>query len=525
MSATTWSAQQETIFSWFAEPQEGDRRHAIVRARAGCGKTTVIIEGVRRAPEQDILICAFSKDIETELKKRIGTGHANNITARTLHALGLSCITKFRSRMKVDFGSDRADALARQVCGKMAPDAIIRLVSKLHTKGRLMAPHAMAYGDLSVIAIKFECEPDDSWAACMQCGRGRESVNHGAGGHEYRGFDARYVEERALEAMELASQIESGGSIDGSDMIFLPVRNRWLSKQFDLVVVDEAQDMTAAQLEIALGVLRPGGRMMVVGDDRQAIFSFIGADSDSLDRLKNELNADEMGLTTTYRCGRIIVERAATIVPDFEAGPSNPEGLISFINTTELTAAAGPGDFILSRVNAPLVSHAMQLLRAGKRCQVAGRDIGKGLRGMVKRLNARSVPDLLAKIEGWKNRECARIKAQSDAVTNGRKAALEAKRDAIIDQADMLASLCDGARNVAEVDARIEALFTDDGLGAAGRITCSSVHKAKGLEANRVFILRDTLRSNTREEENITYVAITRAKSELIWVADDIKKN
>jgi superfamily I DNA/RNA helicase len=161
----------------------------------------------------------------------------------------------------------------------------------------------------------------------------------------------------------------------------------------------------------------------------------------------------------------------------------------------------------------------MQLLRAGKRARVAGKDIGKGLVVLIRKLRGRSVPDLLSKIEAWATREVTRQNAAMATATNGRKKALQAKIEAIQDQADMLVSLADGAKSVDEVTTRIEALFTDDGLGMAGVITCSSVHRAKGLEADRVFILSETLRETNEEERNIAYVAITRAKKELVWVA------
>lgn len=501
-AARTWSRQQDAIFSWFESNLNVP--HLIVRARAGTGKTTTILEGVRRAPEASKLLCAFNARIKDELNSRL-SGIAG-AEAKTLHAVGFSCCRRFRERLVIEDARRvdvlRRDALARQACGLRAPDPILKMVAKLHTIAREVAPHAEKPGDLLDLAIRFECEPDEAWTRA--------------------GFGVDYVEQKALECMTLAADVKSGDVIDFSDMIFLPCRNGWLVKQYDLVVVDEAQDMTTAQLEVALGVLNDGGRVCVVGDDRQAIYGFRGADSESLDRLKAQLNADELGLTVTYRCGRAIVDVARGYVPDFEAGPDNPAGIISYVGDDPqdggLTKQAGPGDFILSRVNAPLVSIAMQLLRSGKRARVAGKDIGKGLVALLRKLKARSVPELLQRISGWEAREVQRLQAQMAGLSNGRKEAAKAKVEAIKDQAEMLVALADGAKNVDEVMARAEALFTDDGLGQAGVITCSSVHKAKGLEAERVFILASTLRQGTREEENICYVAVTRAKRELTWV-------
>jgi superfamily I DNA/RNA helicase len=266
--------------------------------------------------------------------------------------------------------------------------------------------------------------------------------------------------------------------------------------------------MTTAQLEIAQGVCR--GRICVVGDDRQAIYAFRGADSASLDRLKMELNAVELGLTTTYRCGKSIVREAAALVPDFTAGSNNPEGEVITMLTKKMFAEASTGDFILSRLNAPLVSTAMRLLRAGKRTRIAGRDIGAGLKTLIRKFRARSINELVTRISAWEEKEIKRLTA----------AKREARIEGVRDQAEMLISLTENAKSVSDVEDRIEALFTDDGLGQAGVITCSSVHRSKGLEANRVFVLRDTLRNHNQEELNIVYVAITRAKATLVMVSN-----
>jgi len=484
------SAQQIPIYNWFATAPVNES--LVVEAFAGCGKTTTICEALRhQSADLVTLVCAFGKDIQLELERRLAG--VPNVTVKTLHALGLSQVKRFWPDVKISFGSDREKDLAERVCGPTVPDAIKKLVATLCTKGRLCNPHAAKYDDLMTTAIEFECEPDEEW--------------------EEMGFDLAFVCQKALDAMILAAAVKPVQTgIDGADMLFLPVRNMWLRKMFDRAVVDEAQDMNACQLELVEGVCRGG--LVVVGDSHQAIFGFAGADSGSLSRLQKKHNAKVLPLSKTYRCGRSIVDIAKGYVPEFEAADSNCDGLISTIMIEQLTAAAGPGDFILSRVNAPLVSIAMKLLRAGKRTRVAGQDIGKGLVTLVNKLKGRSVPDLLAKIERWSAKEAARLQKQMDAATNGRRDTIQSKIDGIYDKAQMLITLTDGAPSVHEVTARIESLFADKG---EHMIVCSSVHKAKGKEADKVFILRDTLRAGG-EEDNIAYVAITRAKRELVWV-------
>jgi hypothetical protein len=52
-----WSPEQQAIFDWF----ERGTGHLLVRARAGTGKTTTLVEGVGRAPERKICVAAFNK--------------------------------------------------------------------------------------------------------------------------------------------------------------------------------------------------------------------------------------------------------------------------------------------------------------------------------------------------------------------------------------------------------------------------------------------------------------------------------
>ena len=112
----------------------------------------------------------------------------------------------------------------------------------------------------------------------------------------------------------------------------------------------------------------------------QAIYGFRGAAQDGMGMMRpGELNADKLGLTTTYRCPKSVVAHAAKIVPDYHAAPSAPDGSVKEVGRDWMTSNAAVGDAILSRLNAPLMPAVLRFLREGKPARVEGRDIGKQL--------------------------------------------------------------------------------------------------------------------------------------------------
>ncbi len=517
-----WSPQQTAIFDWFAT----GHGNLLVRARAGTGKTTTIIEATARAPEQLQLVAAFNKRIAQELERKIREvgGRAE---AKTLHGIGFGIVTRYWERAQVD--NRRGFDLAKRAAGDQSPDEIITRVAKLAgiAKGCL-APLMRHYqpedfdgdvreqmlDDLEGLAIRFGLEPDMEW--------------------QNDGWTTRKLCATVLQAMELARHRDGERVvIDYDDMIYLPVANGWARPRYDLVCIDEAQDMNATQLALAMSVVMPEGRVAVVGDDRQAIYGFRGADSGALDRLKAELKAKELGLTVTYRCGTNIVARAKRLVPDFEAGPANPPGEIMTIDGKDLLELAQPGDFLLSRKNAPLATWCLKFLRAGRAARIEGKDVAAGLKAIVRRWKPRSVQALLDNIGNWRDREVEKLTPKA-----GRPEADE-RIAQIRDQAEILLALCDGMASPGELMTRLETLFGDSEDDPRPAIVCSSIHRSKGLEAERVFILQNTLYPQAAifvkrdkmssaeatarareivEEQNLEYVAITRAKNKLVWV-------
>jgi superfamily I DNA/RNA helicase len=485
MTTISWSAQQQDIFDWF-KTGEGN---LVVVARAGTGKTTTVLEATKYASERRILFCAFNKKNAVELGEKLANPNAE---AKTLHALGFGFLRAYDSKLRVD--NYRGLNIAKRVC-QGAPEDIVKLVAQLASKAKGIRPHATQAGELTEIAMQFDLIPDEEWAD--------------------KGYGVDYIEAMALAAMDAAC--DRDGTIDFDDMIYLPVRSKLIKACYDMVIVDECQDMNAMQIELARKACRKTGRIVVIGDNRQAIYAFRGADSESISRLQAELSATGLKLTTTYRCPKKIVALAATIVPDYEAAPSAPEGIIRTASRAKMLDEAAPGDFILSRKNAPLASICLALLKRGKRAKIEGRDIGAGLRNLVTKLAVgaakNSLPALLVNLVSWEKREVIRAKASAK-----RPELCDARIEYIQDQAELLHDLAEDLTGVPELMTRLTDLFAD-GPNGSPHIVCSSVHRAKGMEAPRVYVLKDTLMLDRDdiEEHNIGYVAYTRAQEELVF--------
>jgi superfamily I DNA/RNA helicase len=364
--------------------------------------------------------------------------------------------------------------------------SIQKLLTQIHTKGRELRPLAKGPADLQKLAIEYDLVPE-KWM-------------------EYGGWDLTNLCYEAYKVMQIAAEEESP-AIDFADMLYLPIKLGLMRPTYDLVVVDEAQDMTVPQLHLGQGLAQ--GRLVLVGDDKQAIYGFRGADSGSLDRLKSELQATELGLKTTYRCGRSIVSTAQRYVADFMPGAAH-EGEVVEIEERDLLGLASPGDFILSRLNAPLVPLALKLYTEQRRCRIQGKDIGAGLKSLIdqitKRYKVTTIEGLVGAITQWEYGQIERAQAaEADHLVQS-----------IQDKAETLRALTDQCPTLEEYRARLTYLFEDEG---EDQIILSTVHKAKGLEAPTVFLLKWTLEKfQGPEEENIKYVAITRAKERLVWV-------
>lgn len=487
------TAQHKAFFDWVANPTSAS---AVLEAVAGSGKTSTLQQAMQRiSSDESILYLAFNKAAVAEMTSR---GVPTNCTPLTLNSLGFRACLRAFGRVDVDAGKTtrliRARYGERSMISLTLTSTIKALVGKAKTVGLVPTEVAGAHG---VVA-----DTRNEWMAIV----------------DQFGIDAPNDDDALLDtAIECAREILRDGirdvvTIDFDDQIYLPVVMRLPMPKFQWVLIDEAQDISILNRRMLARCIDDDGHLIACGDRHQSIYGFRGAAFDSIDAIVEEFNAQLFPLSVTYRCPKRVVIAAQAYVPHIEACESAADGEIHVgVAASEINWL--PTDLVVCRNNAPLVTLAYALLRKRVPCRISGRDIGTGLAALIKKLKARDLEDLLNKLAKHVDKQVAKL--------------LKANREAAIaslqDQAETLTQFAIECKTLAELTAAINELFTDD--LSRPMTTLSSVHKAKGGEADRVIILdpwrfpskRSTSTAALQQERNLYYVALTRARRELVF--------
>ena len=92
------------------------------------------------------------------------------------------------------------------------------------------------------------------------------------------------------------------------------IRQKYVQR-FQYVLVDEYQDTNYAQQEIVLLLTREHGRVCVVGDDAQSIYSFRGANIDNILNFQKMYDGAQLfKLEQNYRSTQLIVQAANSLI-------------------------------------------------------------------------------------------------------------------------------------------------------------------------------------------------------------------
>ena len=493
-----WSPQQDAFLNWCIDGSGS----LVLEAKAGTGKSTTLLFGAAIIPGQ-VAMLAYNKKIGDELKSRLADAGVpyTKAQAGTVHSFAFSAWRKAQPKVRV-YDKKLADMIeAAQLDDMLRAHAgeIVKLVSLAKQSAFGLVPgkaidDVNAYRDLADHFDVFD--PDDNATD--------ETI------------DA--VIKAAIHFFKKSIDRDHLDVIDFEDMIFLPLYYKARFWQFDVVMIDEAQDTNELRRALVRAILKKGGRVIAVGDRHQAIYGFTGADADSLDLIAADFNADHLPLNVTYRCPQAVVKFAQTWVKDIMAHDSAPEGVVSSISHEDFLKLGNlkGGDAVLCRVTKPLVSLAMTCIRNKIACKIEGRDIAAKITKTLKRWKVKSLDSLETKLEIYFERERTKFLAKKQ---ENRVAELED----LVETCKVIIDHCrqNNMHTVEQAVAYTESLFAD---GVDNILTLSTIHKSKGREWRRVFWLDRAGTCPSRwarqawqqqQERNLQYVAATRAMHEL----------
>ncbi|ENM5898401.1 DNA helicase Rep [Vibrio mimicus] len=272
----------------------------LVLAGAGSGKTRVITNKIAYLVQQcgykarNIAAVTFTNKAAREMKERVaqtlGKAESRGLMVSTFHTLGLNIIRREYKQLGLKAGFSLFDdqdqmALLKELTEKQLDgdkDLLRLLLSTISNwKNDMLTPQqakAMAKG-----------EQQQLFAHCFEL---------------------------------YQKQMQSYNALDFDDLILLPVlllrsseevRQRWQNR-IRYLLVDEYQDTNTSQYELVKLLVGERGRLTVVGDDDQSIYSWRGAKPQNLVLLGEDFpNLKLIKLEQNYRSTSRIL-RAANIL-------------------------------------------------------------------------------------------------------------------------------------------------------------------------------------------------------------------
>lgn len=497
--------------------------HSIMAdALAGCAKTTTLVLMAQRV-KVPALALVFNKKNQLEMAGKF----PGNFKTQTMNGLG------FGAWMRANPQVNKWDVDGRKlgsIISQLAKDRKIDLSSDQWDFTRRLVSMAMLNG----LVPGDQGEPlvadtREVWAAMAD-----ELL--------MTDDDFALVADLTHHALEESIRQGQSGRISFDDQVYLPTVLGGRFPSYPFIATDESQDLNALNHQMVGKALRGDGRLTVVGDPKQSIYGFRGAVTDSMGKmLELRPHWTRLPLATTFRCPKVVVERQRGHAPGFTAWHTNAEG--RFARLPDPGKVLGEGEeygwgfaefqamkpspegscAILCRNNGPLLSLAFKLLRSGIGVNMLGRDIGKGLIALSRKLcpeDDTPRDTCVGLVDDWCDGEASLARA------NGH----EEKVAGITDRAECLQA---ALANAGVADARgmrraLGLLFARD----SGLVDLGSIHRAKGAEWDLVGLLdpwripskwaREALAAGDprqmEQEKNLLYVAETRTKHTLVYL-------
>ena len=475
MTDFTPTAEQEAIVAAARETDD----NLLVSALAGAAKTSTLVLIAKALPRTMILCLAFNKKIADEMRERL----PGNCESMTLNSLGhRSWSDTIGQRLRLErsktyqivrglIEAKKDGVIKQELYGKLSD--IIKAVDSGKTAGYIPDGHytnAQRLMDDEQFYEWLEDEPDpEEWDIIRAAST--ESIR--------RGFE---------------------GEIDFNDQILLPTVFQSPFPRYPLVLIDEAQDLSALNHATLHKLAKK--RLIAVGDPCQAIYGFRGAHEDSMAKLANEFDMTELSLTISFRCPQAVVKEAQWRAPAMQWPEWAELGSIRHLDSYAVDDLPDHAA-VICRNNAPIFAMAIRFLKSGRGVEIMGRDVGKSLIRIMRKFSKDDkLPqdEVYRHIEKWRDYKLSRTR----------------NPDRVHDQVDCMYLFADNGENLGQILAYATAL-----VESKGRVLMMTGHKSKGLEFEHVYFLDEFLVRKEGQDPNLRYVIQTRAMKTLTYIESD----
>lgn len=352
---------------------------------------------------------------------------------------------------------------------------------------------------------------------------------------------------------------------------------RWNPHGYKVVLMDEVQDFNECQLIMAQKLREAGCRVIGVGDPNQAMYGFRGANAQAFSKLKDIIGSGQsQALPINFRSGGNIIDwvKNNTHVKNLQAAPhllgkgavyadggTNPpvnynDFLNSVTNEFQENRKTKEATAIICRTNSPLGHAALHFLKNNVEFQIVGKDLSRDLVDLIKK-TTKNKPENVD-IENYRKELSGYVEELEERWANK-----ISKRDELKDIKEFAGVLFAVLYFLAEKEYKEDEksrpittvkdfqLYLERKLGGLDPdsvedaaklkrqdprkvVTLTTAHKSKGLEWDRVFLMKPSeynpekpnikTQEQAQQEMNAWYVAATRGRNTLMVSGDDEPK-
>ena len=548
--------------------------HLRVDAIAGSGKTTTILRGVHQHlqhnPGHKVLILTFSRKFAEEMQSRLNDYMISDekCTCLTFHmAASRYLLDTTKYQFSYSYQS-KADPIRHRK--KNDPNLSEKLF-KLKELGILQGPKERSLRLKAISFSRFAQKviiskvSEESLEAVFQ-----DWIDMSSGSHLLREDEQNAIIGATKKLLEYCCEDKEGPKmrVDYDDSVWIPVYTDCSAKinpSFQMIVVDEAQDVCPVFVEVLERIIHSCAinsqktRVVFVGDSKQSIYRFIGS-TNGMNNLETKIKKISIGsglnqaklavkkfpLSVSFRCPSSHIALVKSLVPNMSPKENPNEGNWEFIGSEQFSEMAKVGDLVLSRLNFGLYKMCFDILIADEK--------------PVRILGASNFLEdmILILVEAKKNPKPNEFISclEKDEINFATKTNQTNKIWRInIFYRSLEEILCKSSRlqltkNWVDLNPQQEGEIIDfvveklkgmkphhqtkeneNNKSGENYITFSTVHQAKGKEANRVFVLypkeflaqENASKVQIEQEQNIVYVALSRSKDRMYFVQKNPK--